>query len=136
MNPKTRKNISTLLIWGLMGALILYMISGGFTTRAPKEITVQEFVKLEEENKVQAVHETLGSGLYSGLYADSAYTTKDLPTRADFTFSCSEEEFSKNMSLLIARLQNKIISHGINIINSLRNYFNIHRAYMLLKTAL
>ena len=107
MNPKMRKNVSTLAIWVLMGALILYMISGGFTTRAPKEITVQEFVKLVEENKVQAIHETLGSGLYSGLYTDSLYTAKDLPGRADFTFSCSEEEFSKNMSLLIARTQNK-----------------------------
>ena len=95
MNPKTKKSISTLAIWVLMGALILYMISGGFTTRTPDEITVQDFIKLVEENKVQAIYETLGSGLYSGLYTGSSYTTKDLPNRADFTFSCSEEEFSQ-----------------------------------------
>ena len=107
MNPKTRKNISTLAIWVLMGALILYMISGGFTTRTPDEITVQDFVKLVENKKVQAVHEALGSGFYSGLYTDSSYTVKDLPNRADFTFTCSEEEFSRNMSLLIARTEGK-----------------------------
>ena len=90
-----------------MGALILYMISGGFTTRTPDEITVQDFIKLVEEKKVQAIYETLGSGLYSGLYTGSSYTTKDLPNRADFTFSCSEEEFSRNMSLLVAKTQNK-----------------------------
>ena len=44
MNPKTRKNISTLAIWVLMGALILYMISGGFSAKAPDEITLQKFV--------------------------------------------------------------------------------------------
>ena len=107
MNPKTKKSISTLLIWVLMGALILYMISGGFTSKAPDEITLPDFVKLVEENKVLAVHETLGSGFYSGLYVGSTYAAKDLPNRADFTFSCSEEEFSKNMSLLIARMQGK-----------------------------
>ena len=107
MNPKTRKNISTLAIWALMGALILYMISGGFTAKSPDEITVQDFVKLVEENKVQAIYETLGSGLYMGLYTGSGYTTKDLPNRADFTFTCSEEEFSRNMSLLVSKMQNK-----------------------------
>ena len=102
-----RKNISTLAIWALMGALILYMISGGFTAKSPDEITVQDFVKLVEENKVQAIYETLGSGLYMGLYTGSGYTTKDLPNRADFTFTCSEEEFSRNMSLLVSKMQNK-----------------------------
>ena len=107
MNPKTKKAISTLLIWVLLGGLILYMISGGFTSKAPDQITLQEFVKLVEETKVSAVYEALGSGLYSGLYAGSNYAPKDLPNRADFIFSCSEEEFSKNMSLLIGRMQNK-----------------------------
>ena len=74
MNPKTRQGISTLLIWVLMGTLILYMISGGFTSKTPDEITVQDFVKLVEENKVSAVYEALGSGLYTGLYTGSAYT--------------------------------------------------------------
>jgi cell division protease FtsH len=107
LNPKTRKNISTLAIWVLMGALILYMISGGFSAKAPDEITLQKFVQLVEEKKVSALHETLGSGLYSGLYADSNYAVKDLPNRADFTFSASEEEFSRSMSLLVARLEGK-----------------------------
>ncbi len=107
MNPKTRKTVSTLLIWALLGALILYMISGGFTSKGPDEITVQDFIKLVEDKKVQAVHETLGSGLYTGLYVGSNYTAKDLPNRADFTFTCSEEEFSRNMSLLVAKMQNK-----------------------------
>ena len=107
MNPKTRKNISTLAIWVLMGALILYMISGGFSAKAPDEITLQKFVQLVEEKKVSALHETLGSGLYSGLYAESNYAAKDLPNRADFTFSASEEEFSRSMSLLVARLEGK-----------------------------
>ena len=107
MNPKTRKNISTLAIWVLMGALILYMISGGFSAKAPDEITLQKFVQLVEEKKVSALHETLGSGLYSGLYADSNYAVKDLPNRADFTFSASEEEFSRSMSLLVARMEGK-----------------------------
>ena len=107
MNPKTRKNISTLAIWVLMGALILYMISGGFSAKAPDEITLQKFVQLVEEKKVSALHETLGSGLYSGLYAESNYAAKDLPNRADFTFSASEEEFSRSMSLLVARMEGK-----------------------------
>ena len=51
MNPKTRKGLSTLLIWVLMGALILYMISGGFTSKAPDQITLQDFVKLVEDKK-------------------------------------------------------------------------------------
>jgi len=107
LNPKTRKNLSTLLIWVLMGALILYMISGGFSAKTPDEITLQSFIQLVEEKKVSALHETLGSGLYSGLYADSNYEAKDLPGRADFTFSASEEEFSRSMSLLIARTEGK-----------------------------
>ena len=90
-----------------MGALILYMISGGFSAKAPDEITLQKFVQLVEEKKVSALHETLGSGLYSGLYAESNYAAKDLPNRADFTFSASEEEFSRSMSLLVARLEGK-----------------------------
>ena len=40
MNPKTKKAISTLLIWVLLGGLILYMISGGFTSKAPDQITL------------------------------------------------------------------------------------------------
>ena len=83
MNPKTRKNISTLAIWVLMGALILYMISGGFSAKTPDEITLQKFVQLVEEKKVSALHETRGSGLYSGLYAESNYAAKDLPNRAE-----------------------------------------------------
>jgi len=90
-----------------MGALILYMISGGFSAKTPDEITLQSFIQLVEEKKVSALHETLGSGLYSGLYADSNYEAKDLPGRADFTFSASEEEFSRSMSLLIARTEGK-----------------------------
>ncbi len=107
MNPRTRKNISTLLIWVLMGALILYMISGGFSAKSPDQITLQDFVKLVEDKKVSALHETLGSGLYSGLYAGSSFTAKDLPARADFTFSASEEEFSRSMALLLARTEGK-----------------------------
>ena len=105
MNPRARKNASTLIIWLLLGAMVLYMISGGFASTEPDAITLQDFVHLVEENKVKALQQTLGTGLYTGLYTGSTSAAKDLPKRAEFTFSASEEDFSKNMALLIARQQ-------------------------------
>lgn len=102
MNPKQKAGFGTAFVWLLVAALVVYMILAGGSSKQPSEVTLSEFVHLVKEGRVSAVTEELGSGKYYGLYTASAYQIKDLPDKADFTFSASESDFTREMGLLLA----------------------------------
>ena len=83
--------------------MIVYMVLMGSGVKKPVELTLKDFLTLVEEDKVAAVKEELGSGLFYGLRTGSTYQPKDLPGKADFYFSASEEDFNRDLSLLLAK---------------------------------
>lgn len=102
MNTKQKTGLLTSLIWLALLGLVVYMIFAGGNTKTPDLLTLSDFVGLVKEGKVAAVTEELGSGHFYGLYTSSQYKLKDLPDKADFTFVASEEDFTRDLSLLLA----------------------------------
>lgn len=102
MNTKQKASIVTSLIWIALLGLVVYMIAAGGNVKTPAEITLSDFINLVEAGNVSVVSEELGSGHYFGLYASSQYKAKDLPDKADFTFTASETDFSKALSIYLA----------------------------------
>lgn len=108
MEPTRRKkNLVTVLIWGILLCLIMYMIAGSGSSVAAQEITFKKFLSLVQENKVQAVAEELGTGVYYGQYSDSAYRPADLPGKADFVFTVAEDDFSDGVASVLAEKTGK-----------------------------
>lgn len=107
MVPNKRKNLITLLIWGTMICLILYMVIGSGASSSMKEISFKDFLQLIQENKVQAISEELGTGAYYGLYTGSTYRVSDLPGKADFFFSASENAFSTEVANILSEKAGK-----------------------------
>ena len=103
MNSKQTRVLTTILLWAMVLGMILYMVLMGGGEKKPVELTLKDFLTLVEEDKVAAVKEELGSGLFYGLRTGSTYQPKDLPGKADFYFSASEEDFNRDLSLLLAK---------------------------------
>lgn len=103
MNSKQTRVLTTILLWAMVLGMILYMVLMGGGVKKPVELTLKDFLTLVEEDKVAAVKEELGSGLFYGLRTGSTYQPKDLPGKADFYFSASEEDFNRDLSLLLAK---------------------------------
>ena len=103
MNSKQTRVLTTILLWGMVLGMIVYMVLMGSGVKKPVELTLKDFLTLVEEDKVAAVKEELGSGLFYGLRTGSTYQPKDLPGKADFYFSASEEDFNRDLSLLLAK---------------------------------
>lgn len=103
MNSKQTRVLTTILLWAMVLGIILYMVLMGGGVKKPVELTLKDFLTLVEEDKVAAVKEELGSGLFYGLRTGSTYQPKDLPGKADFYFSASEEDFNRDLSLLLAK---------------------------------
>lgn len=103
MNSKQTRVLTTILLWAMVLGMILYMVLMGSGVKKPVELTLKDFLTLVEEDKVAAVKEELGSGLFYGLRTGSTYQPKDLPGKADFYFSASEEDFNRDLSLLLAK---------------------------------
>ena len=103
MNSKQTRVLTTILLWAMVLGMIVYMVLMGSGVKKPVELTLKDFLTLVEENKVAAVKEELGSGLFYGLRTGSTYQPKDLPGKADFYFSASEEDFNRDLSLLLAK---------------------------------
>ena len=103
MNSKQTRVLTTILLWAMVLGMIVYMVLMGSGVKKPVELTLKDFLTLVEEDKVAAVKEELGSGLFYGLRTDSTYQPKDLPGKADFYFSASEEDFNRDLSLLLAK---------------------------------
>ena len=99
MNSKQTRVLTTILLWAMVLGMIVYMVLMGSGVKKPVELTLKDFLTLVEEDKVAAVKEELGSGLFTG----STYQPKDLPGKADFYFSASEEDFNRDLSLLLAK---------------------------------
>lgn len=102
MEPNKKKNLITLLIWGTMVCLILYMVIGSESVSSMKEITFKDFLQLVQEDKVQAVSEELGTGAYYGQNAGSTYKPAELPGKADFVFSASETAFGEEVASILS----------------------------------
>ena len=103
MNSKQTRVLTTILLWGMVLGMIVYMVLMGSGVKKPVELTLKDFLTLVEEDKVAAVKEELGSGLFYGLRTGSTYQPKDLPGKADFYSSASEEDFNRDLSLLLAK---------------------------------
>ena len=103
MNSKQTRVLTTILLWAMVLGMIVYMVLMGGGVKKPVELTLKDFLTLVEEDKVAAVKEELGSGLFYGLRTSSTYQPKDLPGKADFYFSASEEDFNRDLSLLLAK---------------------------------
>jgi cell division protease FtsH len=103
LNSKQTRVLTTILLWAMVLGMILYMVLMGSGVKKPVELTLKDFLTLVEEDKVAAVKEELGSGLFYGLRTGSTYQPKDLPGKADFYFSASEEDFNRDLSLLLAK---------------------------------
>ena len=103
MNSKQTRVLTTILLWATVLGMIVYMVLMGSGVKKPVELTLKGFLTLVEEDKVAAVKEELGSGLFYGLRTGSTYQPKDLPGKADFYFSASEEDFNRDLSLLLAK---------------------------------
>ena len=103
MNSKQTRVLTTILLWAMVLGMIVYMVFMGSGVKKPVELTLKDFLTLVEEDKVAAVKEELGSGLFYGLRTGSTYQPKDLPGKADFYFSASEEDFNRDLSLLLAK---------------------------------
>ena len=103
MNSKQTRVLTTILLWAMVLGMIVYMVLMGSGVKKPEELTLKDFLTLVEEDKVAAVKEELGSGLFYGLRTGSTYQPKDLPGKADFYFSASEEDFNRDLSLLLAK---------------------------------
>ncbi len=103
MNSKQTRVLTTILLWATVLGMIVYMVLMGSGVKKPVELTLKDFLTLVEEDKVAAVKEELGSGLFYGLRTGSTYQPKDLPGKADFYFSASEEDFNRDLSLLLAK---------------------------------
>ena len=103
MNSKQTRVLTTILLWAMVLGMIVYMVLMGSGVKKPVELTLKDFLTLVEEDKVAAVKEELGSGLFYGLRTGSTYQPKDLPGKADFYFSASEEDFNRDLSLLLAK---------------------------------
>ena len=103
MNSKQTRVLATILLWAMVLGMIVYMVLMGSGVKKPVELTLKDFLTLVEEDKVAAVKEELGSGLFYGLRTGSTYQPKDLPGKADFYFSASEEDFNRDLSLLLAK---------------------------------
>ena len=103
MNSKQTRVLTTILLWAMVLGMIVYMVLMGGGAKKPVELTLKDFLTLVEEDKVAAVKEELGSGLFYGLRTGSTYQPKDLPGKADFYFSASEEDFNRDLSLLLAK---------------------------------
>ena len=79
MNSKQTRVLTTILLWAMVLGMILYMVLMGGGVKKPVELTLKDFLTLVEEDKVAAVKEELGSGLFYGLRTGSTYQPKDLP---------------------------------------------------------
>ncbi|MDO4564640.1 MAG: ATP-dependent zinc metalloprotease FtsH [Clostridia bacterium] len=98
---KNRKYVS-IIIWVLIFGIVIYLVSGGFSSTDPDELTVTQFLEKVENGDIKAVQSTLGAGYYTGLYAESEYEMKDLPQRAEFYVNMDEERFSHDIAVIIA----------------------------------
>ena len=67
MNSKQTRVLTTILLWGMVLGMIVYMVLMGSGVKKPVELTLKDFLTLVEEDKVAAVKEELGSGLFYGL---------------------------------------------------------------------
>ena len=100
----SRKNLVSLLIWGVMVLLIFYMINGSGSTVKIKEITLKDFLLALQEEKIAAVSEELNSGAFYGSYSGSSVSAADLPGKADFFFSADEDAFYEEVNRVVAQM--------------------------------
>lgn len=101
---KSPRALFTVLLWALLIVLTIYMIVGG-NGKKIEEISLPSFLKLVEEGRVSVVREELGSGHYFGLYNPTLLNADSLPAKADFSFTASEEEFTRDLALLLSKQQ-------------------------------
>lgn len=107
MEQKNKKNSITLIIWGLLFCLMMFMIVNSGNKMTVKEISFKEFLVLVSEKKVGAVSEEIGSGIYYGIGSTSNYKAEQLPQKADFTFIVSEDSFADEVARVLADMNGK-----------------------------
>ncbi len=97
-----KNRIITILIWAVIIGVIIYMVSGGLSAKEPEELSFSAFIEKVEAEEVKAVQETLGYGMFYGLYQNSDYEAKDLPGKADFILVMSEDSFTHDLAVYLA----------------------------------
>ncbi len=105
-NPNQRpaggRRIVTLLIWALILALLIFMVTNGCSSGRTEEIKFAEFAEAYRADNVKALYEVIEGGTYYGLYRTSEADATDLPGRADFVMHIDNGVFDRYMRLLVA----------------------------------
>ena len=98
-NPR---RLIPLLIWGLILAALVFMVTNGCSSKDPKEIKFAEFEASYEKSEIKAVYEVLGNGSFYGLYKTSETDASKLPDKADFVLHIDNDQFYDNMRVLVS----------------------------------
>jgi len=97
-----RGRIITMVVWALVLAALVFMVTNGCSSGRTKEIKFAEFSEYYKQNQIKAVYEVIGGGTYYGLLTTSEYDATDLPSRSDFVMYLDNDLFSKYMSTLVS----------------------------------
>ena len=98
-NPR---RLIPVIIWGVILAVLVFMVTNGCSSKDPKEIKFAEFQTSYEKNEIKAVYEVLGNGTFYGLYTSSEADAKNLPDKADFVLYIDNDLFYDNMNVLVS----------------------------------
>jgi len=97
-----RGRIITMVVWALILFVLIFMVTNGCSSNAPKEIKFAEFAEYYQQDKIKAVYEVISGGTYYGLLTDSEYDATKLPGKADFVMYLDNEQFAKYMATLVS----------------------------------
>ena len=96
------RRLIPLLFWGLVLAMLVFMVTNGCSSNEVKEIKFAEYAKSYRDGEIKAVYEVLGGGTFYGLYQSSEAEAKNLPDKADFILYIDNDQFYENMKVLVA----------------------------------
>ena len=96
------RSLITMLIWGLILTMLIFMVTNGCATDQPKEIKFAEFAEAYREGKIKAVYEVIQGGTFYGIWTTSEADATNLPQKADFTLHLDNLLFYDNMKVLIS----------------------------------
>ena len=97
-----RRRLFTVLIWALILAFLIFMVTNGCSSKEPQEIKFAEFADYYKQGKIKAVYEVIDGGTFYGLLKTSEYDATYLPSKADFVLHIDNDLFAKYMATLVS----------------------------------
>ncbi len=96
------RRLITVAVWGLLLALLIFMVTNGCSSKEPKEIKFAEFAEYYKDKKIKAVYEVIEGGTFYGLFKDSEADATKLPAKADFVLYIENSVFHSYMETLVS----------------------------------